>query len=127
MSRSIRKDIEDNGSVDFLSKPLLRTNPKLTTNVKIVVSDDQLYLESFDATDQLSASGYKRFIIDSNGSYAYDIAKFWNKNNTPSDLQYKVKRSHSDYSVLDSYDKQFEEFYNYGASRNNKEIKVSCH
>ena len=118
MSRSIRKDIEDNGSMDFLSKPLLRTNPKLTTNIKLVISDNQLYLESFDATDQLSASKYKRFKVNSKGSYVYDVAKFWNKDNTPTDLQYKVKRSYTDYSVLDSYDKQFEEFYNYGAVKN---------
>ena len=118
MSRSIRKDIENNGSVDFLSRPLLRTNPKLTTNIKLVVSGDDLYLESFDASDQLSSSNYKRFGVNRGGSYSYDVGKFWRINDTPSDLIYKVKRSYSDFSVLDSYEKQFEEFYNYGVSRN---------
>ena len=112
----IRTDIEDNGKYDNISKPLLRTNPKISTNVKLVVENDQMYLESFNATDQLSASNYKKYLVKETGSYSYDVAKFWNKDSTPNELVYKVKREHSDFSVLDSYEKQLEETYHYGTS-----------
>ena len=43
---------------------LLRTNPALTTNVKLVVSsDNKLYLESFDTNTQLADQKYKHYQI----------------------------------------------------------------
>ena len=39
MSRIFRTDIENNGKVDHLSKPILRTNPKISSNIKVVVED----------------------------------------------------------------------------------------
>jgi len=40
---------------------LIRTNPALTTNVKLVVSSDyKLYLESFDTNKQLSDQKYMK-------------------------------------------------------------------
>ena len=42
---------------------ILRTNPKLTSNVKLISdSNDTLYLESFSANSELSKSKYKGFI-----------------------------------------------------------------
>jgi hypothetical protein len=113
----IRTNIESN-SRDNVAKPLLRTNPKVSTNIKLIVDGSKMYLESFNATDQLAASNYKKHLVKETGSYAYDVAKFWNKNSTPNELIYKVKREYSDFSVLDSYDKQFEETYNYGTTIN---------
>ncbi len=53
---------------------LLRTNPKLTTNVKLVVDTaDVLYLESFSATQELSKSKYKGFKVSSNSNYYFDL------------------------------------------------------
>jgi hypothetical protein len=50
--------------LDNFSFQLLRTNPKLTTNVKLVVnSDGKLFLDSFDANSQISASEFKAFEI----------------------------------------------------------------
>ena len=118
MARSIRTDLENNGKVDFLSKPLLRTNPKLSSNVKLVVCEDGLFLESFNADPKIAGSSYKRYRLKPEGSFSYDIHKFWSGNKTPEDLIYKVKRDYSDFSILDTYDKQFEETYNYGTSIN---------
>jgi len=131
MARSIRTDIENNGKVDFLSKPLLRTNPKLTSNVKLVVSGDGLFLESFNADPKLSGASYKKYRVKPEGSYSYDISTFWNNSKTPVDLIYKVKRDFSDFSILDTYDKQLEETYSYGTSTNfsklyNEKIKISA-
>ena len=39
---------------------LLRTNPKLTTNIKLVVdSTDNMFLESFDEVEELSDIRFK--------------------------------------------------------------------
>jgi len=58
---------------------LLRTNPRLTTNVKLVVdSKDLLYLESFDATRELSKSKYNGFRVSSNNDYYFDLYRFYN-------------------------------------------------
>ena len=44
---------------------LLRTNPALTTNIKLVVSSDyKLYLESFDTNKQLSDQKFKHVTIN---------------------------------------------------------------
>ena len=131
MARSIRTDIENNGKVDFLSKPLLRTNPKLTSNVKLVVAHDGLFLESFNADPKLAGATYKKFRVKPEGSYSYDVANFWNSNKTPVDLIYKVKRDFSDFSILNTYDKQIEETYSYGASTSysklyDEKIKISA-
>ena len=49
-------------SVRDKSFGLLRTNPKLTTNAKIVIdSSDNIFLSSFSATKNLSSGKFKRF------------------------------------------------------------------
>ncbi len=118
MARSIRTDIENNGKVDHVSRPILRTNPSLSTNVKLIVSDEEMYLESINASSLLANSNYKKYLIKDSGSYSYDLAKFWRLNSTPLDLAFKTKRDYSDFSILDSYDKQYEESYSYGTSLN---------
>ena len=115
---NIRTSIENNGKTDFLSKPLLRTNPQISSNIKLIVSDNEMYLESIDADSLLSNISYKKYLVKEKGSYSYDISSFWKKSNTPLDLVYKVKRDYSDFSILDSYDKQFEESYSYGTVSN---------
>ena len=118
MSRIFRTDIENNGKVDHLSKPILRTNPKISSNIKVVVEDNNMYLESFDASTELADSKFKKYVIKPSGDYSYDVSAFWSLNNTPLELAYHVKKNHSDFEVLDSYDKQFEKTYIYGASTN---------
>ena len=112
-------DLESNYKLDNVSRPLLRTNPKLTTNVKLVVSeDDNLYLESINASKELAAIEYKKFSINKDGKYAYDVANFYNVNSTPNELMFQTKRDYSDITVLDSYEKQIEESYQYGTNYN---------
>ena len=112
-------DLESNYNLDNVSRPLLRTNPKLTTNVKLVVSeDDNLYLESINASKELAAVEYKKFPINKDGKYAYDVANFYNVNSTPNELMFQTKRDYSDITVLDSYEKQIEESYQYGTNYN---------
>lgn len=110
---------QSNYKLDNIAKPLLRTNPKLSGNVKIVTtSDGSIYLESISATKDLAGIKYKKNIINPSGRYASDVAKFFKSTGTPSDLVYLTKRSESDLTVLESYNKQIEEDYQYGTTYN---------
>jgi len=112
-------DTETNYQLDNVAKPLLRINPKLTTNVKIVANQqDEIFMESISATKELSAVEYKKQALNRSGSYAYDLAKFFNDRKTPADIVFATKRESSDYSVLDSYQYQVEEIYQYGTTLN---------
>ena len=110
---------EKNYKLDNIAKPLLRTNPKLTTNIKIIAdSADKIYLESINASADLASIEYKRNEVSKSGAYSYDIAHFFNSKKTPYDIVYRTKRSESDLSVLDNYQSQLEEDYQYGATLN---------
>ena len=112
-------DLETNYKLDNVARPLLRTNPKLTTNIKIIAdSSDKIYLESISATKDLANVEYKRNELNKNGSYAYDLPKFYSSKKTPDDIIYSVKRADSDLSVLEKYENQIEEDYQYGATIN---------
>ena len=110
---------ETNYRLDNVAKPLLRTNPKLSGNIKIVTdSGGSVYLESINANEKLAGTKYKKQPINPNGNYGKDVATFFKSTGTPSDLIYLTKRVNSDLTVHDSYDKQIEEEYQYGTSYN---------
>jgi len=107
----------NNNPIEGKSHVILRTNPLLSSNVKLVVdSNDEIYLDSINANRALSDKRYKKFSLNRNGHYAYDIASFFA--NTPYDTVYDVYRKDSDISVYREYNKQYEEQYNYGARLN---------
>jgi hypothetical protein len=109
--------------IDNTSFGLIRTNPKLTTNVKLVVdSKYNMYLESFDANSELSKSKYKANRVSNQSSYEYDLSKFYRYGETPSEITHDVYRKFSDLNIKADYSEQFEFQYNYGAtSINSKE------
>jgi hypothetical protein len=120
INRSIPNfDLEKNYELDNISKPLLRTNPKLSTNAKLVVNSlDNMYIESIDASKELAAVEYKKWVVNKDGKWSYDLAKFFNANKTPSDLIYNVKSRFSELTVQESFEKQIEEDYHYGTTYN---------
>jgi hypothetical protein len=99
INRSIPNfDLESNYQLDDLSKPLLRTNPKLSTNAKLVVnSNGNMFIESIDATKELASVEYKKFSLNKDGQWAYDLQKFFKQSKTPSDQIYLTKKSYSDF------------------------------
>mgnify|MGYP005643330051 FL=1 len=112
-------DLEVNYTLDNISKPLLRTNPKLSTNAKIVAnSSDEIFLESIDATKELASVEYKRWALNPRGDYSQDLYKFYKNSFTPADLMYATRKDYSDFTVQDSFDKQIEEVYHYGTAYN---------
>lgn len=96
---------------------LMRTNPKLTTNVKVVAnSKGELFLESFNANTELSKSKFKSFRVSSESSYEYDLNRFYNNGKTPRDIIFDVYRENSDLQVHSDFSKQYEFNYAYGAT-----------
>jgi hypothetical protein len=98
--------------LDKASFQLIRTNPKLTTNVKLVVnSAGKIFLESFDANQVLSTSNYKASPVDPKSSYDKDVANFYTNRSTPKEIAYSSYQQSGDNAVLPSYDLQYEMFY----------------
>ena len=108
---------------DFINKSfgLLRTNPKLTSNVKLVVdSNESIYLSSFSASKELSSSEYKKFEINPLGKYSSDVSRFYKK--LPMLDRYNVMRESGDLSTYREYSKQYENQYNLGAEFNKTKL-----
>ena len=108
-------------NVNKSSFALLRTNPKLTANIKLTVnSEDQIFLSAFAADKILSESQYQSYELNSKGSYSEDVAKFFR--GVSSSTAYKVARKHSDFTPYEEYSFQYEQQYNYGASFNSSKV-----
>ena len=96
---------------------LLRTNPKLTTNIKLIAdSKNKLFLESFDATPELSTSTYKGFEVNPYGFYSYDLNRFYNRNQDilSENVAYYVYEEDPSINVRTQYNQQFDFTYGYG-------------
>ena len=93
---------------------LLRTNPALTTNIKLVVSSGYtLYLESFNTNMQLSDQKFKHFLINKNSLYEDQVINFYN--GLSSQLAFDVKYDSDVTNVFPTYDHQFDDIYWSGA------------
>lgn len=100
-----------NGSIS-----LLRANPALTTNVKIVVdSSYNLYLESYSANLELSNKKYKKYLINSDVFISERIASFYK--NLPSDIAFDVKNDIKSDTIQNTYLNQYDDIY-YSGPRN---------
>ena len=110
-----------NNSIDNKSFALLRTNPKLTSNLKLLVnSNGDLFLSSFRANKELSKIEYQKYDIKSSGIYSIDIANFYK--NLPLTQRYEALRASSDITLFSEYEFQYEDQYQYGAIQNTTKI-----
>ena len=65
---------EQNTNGRLNSFMLLRTNPKLTGNIKIVVDNEGiLYMDTFKASSVLNNRVYRKYPISSYGNYPHDV------------------------------------------------------
>ena len=110
-----------NNSIDNKSFALLRTNPKLTSNSKLLVnSNGDLFLSSFRANKELSKIEYQKYEIKSSGIYSIDIANFYKK--LPLTQRYETLRASSDITLFSDYEFQYEDQYQYGAIQNTTKL-----
>jgi hypothetical protein len=104
---------------------LLRTNPKLSTNIKIIAdTKNKIYLETIDADPLLSKSIYKGFEVSPNGSYSFDIKEFYSQtgNQVPPNIAYFLFEEDSSTEIKDRYKNQYDFTYGYGMYPKNSKI-----
>ena len=110
-----------NNSIDNKSFALLRTNPKLTSNSKLLVnSNGDLFLSSFKANKELAKVEYQKYDIKSSGIYSIDIANFYKQ--LPLTQRYETLRASSDITLYSDYEFQYEDQYQYGAIQNTTKL-----
>lgn len=103
----------ENSLLDYVSFMCLRTNPKLTTNVKLVTNGDDIWLDSYSATSELSESRYKSQKLTGNGLYNNDISKFYK--GLDKNIPYAVFQEFDDTSIKTNFGEQYETTYWCGA------------
>ena len=96
---------------------LLRTNPKLTSNLKLTVdSVGNLWFNSIDATSSLASQKYKKFPIGENSNHAVNIFKFYDMGKTPNSISYALGSSiRTDVVAKDLKDQYDFDLYSSGA------------
>lgn len=101
---------------------LMRTNPKLTGNIKLVVdSKYNLYLDTFKVSSVLNNRVYRKYPISSEGNYPFDVMTVFSK--MPQSELFKLpsdslnpKKFYSDYK------NQYDTTYEYGAETNSDNL-----
>lgn len=88
---------------------LVRTNPKLTGNIKITISEEGgMWLESIKANPELSKDLYSKVPIDIKQSHPANIFRFLNSGSTPNeitfDLTEQVDSTKTSKNFKDQYD-----------------------
>jgi hypothetical protein len=106
-----------NNTIDNKSFAILRTNPKLASNIKLIVdSDSKLYLSTFKANKELAQVQYQKYDISADGVYSKDVASFFR--DLPNTEKYQILRTNTDTTLYSDYSIQYEDQYQYGALHN---------
>jgi len=97
------------------SYSLLKTNPKLTGNIKMVVdSKGDIFIETIDASPELTRNKYKRVKLDLENNWSSSIYNFFNKGSIPKTLLYALKDNEDFYSIKTDFSKQYYTDYQQG-------------
>ena len=100
------------------SSMLLRANPKLSGNVKLVVDTDyNLYLDTFKATPVLNDHKYRKYPVSDEGNYPRDIKKVF-KSIPSNELFATPLNALKSHKVYNDFNDQYETMYEYGAETN---------
>ncbi len=92
------------------SKYLLRANPQLTTNVKLVYDTAQnLYLESYSSNLELSDTMFKRVLISSDSFLSERIATFYK--DLPSSTAFEVRHDTKSDNIQTDRNLQYDDIY----------------
>ena len=93
---------------DDVSFQIVRTNPKLATNTKLMYDGENLYMEAYEAAPILSTQKYKHHKIWKTGLYNRDIRNFLLGCGTAAQ---EVGQAVENTVVLENFDNQFENMY----------------
>lgn len=101
-----------------VSYALLRTNPKLTGNVKVVVdSNGNLYLDTFKVSTTLSERRYRHIKVDADNYYGQDLMMAFSS--VPNQDFYKVEdKCYPLFTTAQTYNSQYYDLYYAGVKTN---------
>lgn len=103
---------------DEASFQLVRTNPKLTGNVKFTVDlNGNMWLNSIDANEELAKDQYKRVAIDSNISLPGNLFKFFNGGSTPSEIVFGLTENFDPTKTSKDFKDQFDFSHYFSGAR----------
>lgn len=114
-----RSQIMNNPNVSYA---LLRTNPKLTGNVKVVVdSKNDIYLDTFKVSQTLSQKKYRHIKVSSSDYYGLNLmSKF---KDIPTTDFYKIEDNcYSLFTPAQTYDGEFYDMYRMGVKTNDDKM-----
>lgn len=105
-----------------MSYALLRANPKLSGNIKVVVdSKENVYIDVFKISDILSNDRYRKNKIDVNEYYGEHIMSIFDE--LPTEELYRIDDNcYNLFSPAKSFDKQHYDVYNYGVRTNSDKL-----
>lgn len=93
---------------------LLKTNPLLTSNVRVVVTSDyKMYFETINSNKELNATKYKHFGLSKNSLIEDKINEFYD--GLSPNLAFEVKYDNDEEIVYNDFGSQFDDTYFAGA------------
>lgn len=93
---------------------ILRTNPRLTGNIKLMVGQDNVYMSTIQINDTLSDQQYVSNPINPASNYSVDVYSIFNS--VPRNILYQIPEiDHNQYVRKNS--EQYIQTYNYGCRR----------
>jgi len=112
---------------DSSSYMILRTNPRLTTNIKLVYNaeNDSVFLRSYQANPTLSKTMYSYYGVNAETSYYNeDLYEFYTQNKSllPNTIAYQLKQVSANSQFTSRAYNQFERFYAMKSSLVNKSV-----
>ena len=93
---------------------ILRTNPRLTGNIKLMVGHDNVYMSTIQVNDTLSDQQYVSNPINPISNYSVDVYSIFNS--VPKNILYQIPEiDYNQYARKNS--EQYIQTYNYGCRR----------
>lgn len=113
---------QQNINTERSSFMVLRSNPKLTGNIKIVVdSDNNLFLDTFQINSTLSNNRYRHIPISGTSKFANDVRNHF-KDIPKSDFYSVDEDCYNIFSVKTDFSKQYNDTYFYGVKNNTDKL-----
>lgn len=99
------------------SYSLLKTNPKLTGNIKLVVdSKGDIFIETIDASPELTRNKYKKIKLDTENDWSSAVYNLFTSGTIPESILYGLKDNEDFLSIKTDYSKQYYTNYQQGAT-----------
>ena len=97
---------------------VIRTNPKITGNLKITVdSNGSVSFNSMDANRILSNDRFKNFNITGENPFALDVYNFFDRGQLSNDIIFQTARfTRGETEAVNKFSEQYDFFYGSGAS-----------